>query len=507
MKSVCFYFQVHQPYRLRTYRFFDIGRRNDYFDEHQNHYIANKVAEKSYLPANKLMLQLIEKHGKDFRIAYSISGMALEQFENYHPEVIESFQKLAQTGQVEFLSETYSHSLASQKSKSEFKRQVEQHRQKINSLFNLEPTTFRNTELIYSDEIGEMVQEMGYKTMLTEGARHVLGWKSPNYLYANSLNPKLKVLLKNFRLSDDIAFRFSDQSWAGWPLTAEKFVAWLNELPKEDEVVNLFMDYETFGEHQWKETGIFDFMKALPEAILKDKNLKFTTPAEAAQELQPVSAIKVPNPISWADEERDLTAWLGNELQDEAFDKLYALENKIINCGDEDLMSDWQKLQASDHFYYMCTKWFSDGDVHHYFNPYNSPYEAFINYMNVMSDFIKRVGEKCPDNPQITTSESAEKPQALKKGSGRSQNKPHTFGDLKNVPKSRLKTVLRDMPVTTIFMALAQADKELRERFIGSMGKRAVQEMDHNKNLKPTSTDKKSARQEILDAVLEHYDN
>lgn len=502
MKSVCFYFQVHQPYRLRTYRFFDIGRRNDYYDEHQNRYIASKVAEKSYLPANELMLQLIKKHGKDFRIAYSISGVALEQFENYHPEVIESFQKLAQTGQVEFLSETYSHSLASQKSKSEFKRQVEQHRQKIKSLFNQEPTTFRNTELIYSDEIGKMVYDLGYKTMLTEGARHVLGWKSPNYLYVNSLNPKLKVLLKNFRLSDDIAFRFSDQSWAGWPLTAEKFVAWLNELPKEDEVVNLFMDYETFGEHQWKETGIFDFMKALPEAILKDKNLKFTTPAEAAQELQPVSAINVPNPISWADEERDLTAWLGNELQDEAFDKLYALENKIINCGDEDLMSDWQKLQASDHFYYMCTKWFSDGAVHHYFNPYNSPYEAFINYMNVLSDFIRRVEQRCPEAPSAKASEQTVKT----KKKTNNQSKPHTFGDLKNVPKTLLKQVLRGMPVATIYMALAHTDKALRERITSSMGKKAVQELEHNKGIKPTSTDKKNARQEILDAVLEHYD-
>ncbi|MGM0566251.1 MAG: FliG C-terminal domain-containing protein [Bacteroidota bacterium] len=504
MKSICFYFQIHQPYRLRTYRFFDIGRRHDYYDEQQNRYIINKVAEKSYLPANEMMLELIRKHGKSFRIAYSISGLALDQFEEYKPEVIESFKKLADTGQVEFLSETYAHSLASLKSPEEFKRQVEKHKEKIQTLFGVEPKTFRNTELIYSDKIGKMVYDMGYRTMLTEGARHVLGWKSPGFLYVNSQNPKLKVLLKNFRLSDDIAFRFSDQSWDEWPLTAEKFVNKLKNLPPEDEVVNLFMDYETFGEHQWKETGIFEFLKALPEKVLKEKDLQFRTPAEAAKELQPVSAIHVPNPISWADEERDLTAWLGNELQDEAFDKLYALEEKVKDCNDKSLEQDWQYLQASDHFYYMCTKWFSDGAVHHYFNPYKSPYEGFINYMNVISDFIMRVEEKraAPQTPAKTHN--------FKPGDQVSRQektqKPDTFNDLKKVPKKVLKEVLRGLAPSTLAMALANTDRDLYERLLSVMGKRAQKAMEDDKPIKLTATDKSNARQVILDSISDYYD-
>ncbi len=249
--------------------------------------------------------------------------------------MIQSFQQLARTGQVEFLSETYAHSLVSLKSTEAFKEQVLMHREKIEELFHQTPKVFRNTELIYSDEIGAMVADMGYEAMLTEGAKHILGWKSPNYIYANSINPKLKVLLRNFTLSDDIAFRFSQQSWSGWPLTAEKFTQWLKKLDEKDEVINLFMDYETFGEHQWKETGIFEFLRRLPEAVFKDSDIEFHSPSEIVEMLQPVSAIQVPFPISWADEERDLTAWLGNELQDEAFDKLYALESKINQCQDE----------------------------------------------------------------------------------------------------------------------------------------------------------------------------
>ncbi len=294
------------------------------------------------------------------------------------------FKKLAATGNVEFLAETYSHSLSSLKSKTEFEAQVNKHRAMIREYFGQDPVTFRNTELIYSDGIGEMVAEMGFKTQLTEGAKHILGWKSPNYIYCNAINPKLKVLLKNFQLSDDIAFRFSERGWSEWPLTAEKFVNWLNLIDPKQEVVNLFMDYETFGEHQWRETGIFEFIRALPARVFSHSDFSFNTPSELTEKLQPMSAIHVEDPISWADEERDLTAWLGNDLQDDAFDNLYALEEMVRNSNDPEIQKDWCYLQTSDHFYYMCTKWFSDGDVHKYFNPYGSPYEAYINYMNVL---------------------------------------------------------------------------------------------------------------------------
>jgi alpha-amylase len=393
MRSICLYFQVHQPFRLRTYRFFNIGQDHHYYDDYQNRHIIKRVAEKSYLPANNLMLGLIREYGTAFKVSYSISGTALDQLQMHVPEVIKSFRQLADTGQVEFIAETYAHSLASLTNKDEFVRQVELHAAKVEELFGKRPTTFRNTELIYSDKIGEMVAEMGFHTMLTEGAKHILGWKSPNYMYCNNINPKLKVLLRNFRLSDDLTFRFSNQDWSEWPLTTEKFVKWLNQVEKTEEVVNLFLDYETIGEHQWEETGIFDFFKHLPATVYSRSNFTFNTPEQLYHELQPVSAISVPHAISWADEERDLTAWLGNELQDEAFGKLYSYESKVKNCNDPEIQKDWLYLQTSSHFYYMCTKWFSAGEVHKYFNPYGSPYEAFINYMNVLSDFMIRVDE------------------------------------------------------------------------------------------------------------------
>lgn len=393
-KTVCLYFQVHQPDRLRMFRFFDIGNDTNYFDEFANRTILRRVANKCYLPANNTILELISKHGKNFKVAYSISGVALEQFAKYTPEVIESFQQLAKTGCVEFLAETYSHSLASLISESEFKKQVKAQADLIEKYFGQKPTTFRNTELIYSDAIGEVVAGMGYKVMLTEGAKHVLGWKSPNYVYTNAINPRLKVLLRNFSLSDDIAFRFSNQGWESWPLTADKYVAWLRQALEKDDVVNLFMDYETFGEHQNESTGIFEFLKALPEAIISTGEIEFATPKEVAVKHQPVAAINVPYPISWADEERDTSAWLGNELQDEAFRKLYSIQDKVVKTKDEELLKVYRQLQESDHFYYMCTKFFSDGAVHTYFNPYDTPYEAFINYMNVLSDLMIRVEDK-----------------------------------------------------------------------------------------------------------------
>ena len=385
-KSICFYFQVHQPYRLRTYRFFEIGKKHYYYDDYNNRMYMRRVAEKCYLPMNALLMRQMERFGDKVKVAFSFSGIAIEQMEQYAPDVLESFQKLVATGNVEVLSETYAHSLASLTTPEEFKRQVLAHKRKMKEVFGTTPKTFRNTELIYSDEIGAAVADMGYNLMLTEGAKHVLGWKSPNYMYANAINPKLKVLLRNFKFSDEIAFRFVQDGFR-----AEDFVAWLNALPEEEEVVNIFMDYENFGEHQSAETGIFDFMERLPEVILTQSDFKFATPQELGKTLQPVCAVNVPNVMSWSDEERDLTAWIGNPLQDDAFKTLYDLSAKVRRIKDEELQQDWTLLQTSDHFYYMCTKWLSDGVVHKYFNHYASPYDAYINYMNVLTDFANRV--------------------------------------------------------------------------------------------------------------------
>jgi alpha-amylase len=350
-----------------------------------------KIAEKCYLPTNKLMLELVKEYGCKFKIAYSISGTALDQLEMYAPDVLDSFKKLAETGCVEFLAETNSHSLSSLKNREEFVKQVNAHAQKIEELFGQKPTAFRNTELIYSDEIGATIADLGYKAMLTEGAKHILGWKSSNYLYTNAINPKLKLLLKNFQLSDDIAFRFSNRSWSEWPLTTEKYVNWLNNVDHKDEVVNIFIDYESFGERHSPDSGIFDFLRALPGRILSDTKFEFLTPTEAARKHQPIAPLHVPSPISWADEERDLTAWLGNEMQNEAFKNLYEVSQKVDKIDDPIIQRDWRYLQTSNHLYYISTKWFSDGDVHKYFTPYDSPYEAFINYMNALSDFRLRV--------------------------------------------------------------------------------------------------------------------
>ncbi|MBR1574114.1 MAG: glycoside hydrolase family 57 protein [Bacteroidales bacterium] len=404
-KSITLYFQVHQPSRLRLYRFFDIGKDSHYYDDFANRTILRRVAQKCYLPMNQLLLELIRKHGGDFKVAFSISGTALEQFDRYAPEVLDSFRELAATGCVEFLSETYYHSLASLANPQEFRHQVLKHRDAIQRWFGVTPTAFRNTELIYSNSIGEEVYDMGFTTMLTEGARHIMGWKSPNFIYGCDTQPKLKLLLRNYSLSDDIAFRFSNQGWADWPLTGEKYLGWLKDAVKDGgDVINLFMDYETFGEHQNAQSGIFDFMRYLPEIILQDGTFRFTTPSEAAKKHKAVADLDVPETISWADEERDVTAWLGNELQQDAFNKLYAQYEKLSLVNDEMLWNDFGHLQESDHFYYMCTKFFSDAEVHKYFNPYDTPYEAFINYMNVLSDFIIRVNDAVSvlDAPQET---------------------------------------------------------------------------------------------------------
>jgi alpha-amylase len=520
MRSICFYFQVHQPYRLREYRFFDIGDKHNYLDDFTNQMIMKRVADKCYLPMNKLLLELIKENGSDFKVSFSISGTALDQFEKYHPEVISSYRELADTGNVEFLAETYAHSLASLKSKSEFVRQVKMHAEKTEQLFGIKPVTFRNTELIYSDEIGSMVSEMGYKLMLTEGAKHVLGWRSPNFMYNSVSNPELNLLLKNYRLSDDIAFRFSEQSWKEWPLTSDKFVKWIDDINPEEEVVNLFMDYETFGEHQWAESGIFDFMKELPALVLTKTNFKFSTPLELAKELTPVSAIHVPTPISWADEERDLTAWLGNDLQDEAFDKLYKLEPKVSTITDTHILKNWLYLQTSDHFYYMCTKWFSDGDVHSYFNPYDTPYDAFINYMNVLSDFAIEVDKYSSSSGEFSGFKEAvsniadkvenvarktAKTTSAKAKSTFNKGKNVRFEDIKDMSDSAIKKLVKEIKLEELSVALKDAEKELVDKVIPNLSKRARKKYnDLEKEIKKVKkSDIKKFRKDIESRIKE----
>ncbi len=393
MKNVCLYFQVHQPFRLKKYRFFNMGKDHFYFDDFLNRTVMQRIAKECYLPMNSLLLHLIEQSERKMRVSFSISGSAIEQFRQFAPEVLDSFKQLAATGCVEFLAETWAHSLASLKNRAEFERQVLQHCDEIESLFGVRPKSFRNTELIYSDHIGEMVEQMGFQTILTEGAKQVLGWKSPNYVYANPIVQNQKILLRNYKLSDDIAFRFSDKGWEDYPLTAGKYLDWIVDEEMKGEVVNLFMDYETFGEHNKASGGIFRFFEDFVRAALVSGKIKFCTPSEVTETCQSVAVLHVPHPISWADEERDLSAWLGNELQDEAFSKINELRDKVIAIDDANMTYVFNALQASDHFYYMCTKWFSDGDVHSYFNPYDSPYEAFMNYMNVLSDFQREVNK------------------------------------------------------------------------------------------------------------------
>lgn len=400
MKSVCLNFQIHQPFRYRKYRFFDIGNDAYYYDDFANETFMRKAADHTYLPANKIILEQIIKHKGKFKVTFSLSGTVIDQFKLYAPEVIESFAKLAATGCVEFLSETFANSMVSLNDKELFASQVKAHDDLIEELFGQRPKVFRNTELIYSDELGDLVQQMGFEGMITEGAKHVLGWKSPNYLYCNQQNPRLKVLMRNFRFSDDLSFKFSNKGWNEYPLTAEKYAGWMTNLPKQEEVVTIFINYETFGQLQKKSSGIFDFLKSLPDAILKTGELQFSTPSEVIENHQPVSAVHVLYPISWADEERDLSAWLGNELQKEAFEKLYQLKGRMSSCKDAILLKDWDYLQTIDHFYYMCTKFFSDGEVHKYFNPYSTPYEAFINYMNILSDFKIRLNAMVPESAQ-----------------------------------------------------------------------------------------------------------
>jgi alpha-amylase len=391
MASVCLYFQIHQPFRLRRYSVFDTDRH--YFDPMMNGEIVRKIATKCYQPANELMLNAIRKYGDRFRVTYSISGTALEQLELYAPEVIESFQKLGATGCVEFLAETYYHSLAFLYTREEFRVQVEMHRAMIRKLFGQEPKVFRNTELIYNNDLAHYVSHLGYNGILTEGADQVLGNRSSSVLYRPPHAPKVKLLLRNYRLSDDISFRFSDKNSDRWPVTAEKFAGYVNEIKGGGQLCNLFMDYETFGEHQSSETGIFDFLEKLPAEILKSKENHFLTPGQVIDRYESSEELDIPHMISWADSERDLSAWLGNAMQSNALHELYKLEGPLKEKGDEDLLTDWRKISTSDHFYYMCTKHWADGDVHKYFSPYESPYDSYINFMNVLDNVRARLRE------------------------------------------------------------------------------------------------------------------
>ena len=391
-KSICIYFQIHHPERLRKYQFFDIGKKHNYFDNYANRSELEDLAEHCYLPANALLLELIKKHEGKFKVAFSITGSAIDQLEMHTPEVIRSFQELAQTGSVEFLAETYSHSLASlSEDTDEFEQQVKRHSTTIKQLFGKKPVTFRNTSLIYSDKIGERVAKLGFKTMLTDGAKHVLGWKSPNFVYKNALDENLNLLLKNSKLSDDIANRFSDRNWSEYPLTSEKYVSWVESSLQDTEVLNLFMNYEVIGHYNRAESGIFDFLRYFIQQIAENPNYQFLLPKEVTKKHTAKDILPVPYPISWTDEERDITSWLGNELQKEAFTELFKIQPLVKKKKNAELNEDYSRLQASEHFYFMRTKLFSGADYHKYILPYESPYEAFINYMNVLSDFIERV--------------------------------------------------------------------------------------------------------------------
>ncbi len=389
MKKICLNFQVHQPFRLKRYRFFNISNDHYYYDDYANESYVRRMADISYLPANKILLETIKEHKDKFKVSFSISGTVLDQFKLYAPEVLDSFRALADTGCVEFVAGTDTHSLASLVDKKEFVNQVNAHKEKIANLFGQQVgKVFCNSNMIYSNDIGTMVEEMGFQGVLTEGAKHILGWKSPNYVYCSAANPRLKLLLRNYKLSDDVRFNFSVSNWSEYPLTAEKFVYWMELLDPKEEVVNISLDYSTFGEKQPMSTGIFEFLRYLPKVALK-KKFTFATPTELLKQ-QPIAPISIHYPISWTDEERDLTAWRGNELQLEAIDKLYSLAERVEKTSEPKIKIDWKYLQSSDHFRFMGTKFYSTGRRTPY-NPYESPYDAFINYMNVLSDFSLRL--------------------------------------------------------------------------------------------------------------------
>jgi alpha-amylase len=399
-KAIVLYLHVHQPYRVRQYTIFDAGVDHNYFsapyeDRTSNERIMHKVAEKSYIPTNRRLLDILKKH-PEFKLSLSITGTVIEQLEIWSPEALQSFKDLVATGRVEIVGETYHHSLAFFYSQDEFEAQVKMHEKKVMEVFGQKPKVLRNTELAYNNDVAYWAEKAGYKGILAEGWDKILGWRSPNFVYRPVYTENIKLLLKNYRLSDDIAFRFGDRTWSGWPLTADKFSHWLNESGDATNF-DLFMDYETFGEHQWHDTGIFEFLEHLPKEWLKRKGNTFMTVSEAIDNFEVRDSIDAPYTVTWADTERDLSAWLGNSMQLSAVDSLYSLEGPIHASGDLALIEDWRRLQASDHFYYMCTKWFNDGDIHAYFSPYENPYDAFIAYMNAYHDLRFRLAQKGVD--------------------------------------------------------------------------------------------------------------
>jgi alpha-amylase len=399
-QAITLYLHAHQPYRIKHYTIFEAGQDHSYFNDQtpyvdtNNQFIIDKVAHKSYMPTNRALIELMHQY-PEFKISLSITGTLIDQLEAWAPDVLDSFKELVATGRVEIVAETYHHSLAFFYSRTEFEMQVQMHREKIENIFGQTPKVFRNTELSYNNELAHWADHAGYKGIITEGWDPILEWRSPNFTYKPVNTTDVRLLMKNYKLSDDIAFRFGDKNWSEWPLTADKFAHWLGAAGDNAQSFNLFMDYETFGEHQWEDSGIFDFLKALPEAWINTReNRTFMTLSEAIDTFEPVGEIDIPHTITWADTERDLTAWLGNTMQQQAITALYGLEHAITTCGDWALIEDWRKLQTSDHFYYMCTKWFSDGDVHAYFSPYKTPYEAFTNFMNAWHDIKFRLAEK-----------------------------------------------------------------------------------------------------------------
>ncbi|HVX56907.1 MAG TPA: glycoside hydrolase family 57 protein, partial [Candidatus Saccharimonadales bacterium] len=379
-KAIVLYLHVHQPYRIRHYTIFDAGTQHDYFDapyddRENNERILKKVAEKSYLPTNQRLLKLLQTH-PEFKLSLSLSGLVIEQLERWSPEALQSFKDLCATGRVEIVGETFHHSLAFFYSRPEFEMQVEMHRQKVQAVFGQTPQVFRNTELAYTNELATWADQAGYKGILTEGWDPILGWRSPNFVYRPAGTEQIRLLMKNYKLSDDIAFRFGDRGWKEWPLTADKFAHWMSE-DYHATNFNLFMDYETFGEHQWEASGVFDFLEHLPGEWLKTEDHTFMTVSQAAESFEPVDEVDVPGIVTWADTERDLSAWTGNAMQAGAIQSLYNLEQRVLETGDWALIEDWRRLQTSDHFYYMCTKWFNDGDIQAYFSPYETPYVAY----------------------------------------------------------------------------------------------------------------------------------
>jgi alpha-amylase len=399
-QAICLYLHVHQPFRVKHYTIFDSGVDHNYFNDStpgvdtNNEFIINKVAEKSYLPTNAILKEMLEKHD-DFKLSLSITGTVIDQLEMWAPKVLDSFRDLVSSGRVEIVAETYHHTLAFFYSREEFEKQLEMHKTKVKELFGQTPRVIRNTELSYNNDLAYWADKAGYKGIITEGWDKVLGWRSPNFMYMPTYTDNIKLLLKNYRLSDDIAFRFGDRNWSEWPLTAEKFINWLGAAGDDAHFYNLFMDYETFGEHQWADTGVFDFLKAIPDYWKNSRaDRTFMTVSEAIDFFEPVDRVDVPYTITWADTERDLSAWLGNSMQQQAIQATYSLQEAVLSTNDWQLINDWRRLQTSDHYYYMCTKWFNDGDIHSYFSPYGTPYEAFTNFMNAWHDIKFRLSEK-----------------------------------------------------------------------------------------------------------------